>query len=134
MAQFIDVLLRGVMLVLVSVTVGGVAWVFFVLRAAPHVKPDGATSLALRTVALAAALGAAAQVAVSLLVLGDLARHATSLPLGAYLETGFARAALVRVEFGIVLAVLARRLATRPVGRSAWAALLVGALALVISS
>jgi putative copper resistance protein D len=134
MAQFIDVLLRGVMLVLVGVAVGGVAWVLFVLRAAPHAKPDGATSLALRTVALAAALAAAAQVAVSLLVLGDLARHAASVPLGSYLETSFARAALARVALGLVLAALATRLATRSGGWSAWAALVVGAVAFVTSS
>jgi putative copper resistance protein D len=134
MAQFIDVLLRGVMLVLVGVAVGGVAWVLLVLRAAPHAKPDGATSLALRTVALAAALAAAAQVAVSLLVLGDLARHAASVPLGSYLETSFARAALARVALGLVLAALATRLATRPGGRAAWAALVVGAVAFVTSS
>ena len=53
MAGFVDVLLRGLILVLASVALGGVAWLRFVLRAEPHVKPDGPTVLALRAVAVA---------------------------------------------------------------------------------
>jgi putative copper resistance protein D len=129
MAQFVDVLLRGLLLALASVAVGGVAWTLVVLRASALAKPDGPTRLALRATALSAALAAATQIAVVLLVLGDLSRHAGSLPLGPYLETGFARAALARVVVGLALAALALRLAGRPGGRTAWLAL--SALAVV---
>ena len=134
MAQFVDVLLRGLLLVLASVTAGGVAWALLVLRAPAGAKPDGPTRLALRATALGAALGALAQSAVVALVLGDLAGHAGSPPLGPYLETGFARAALARVVLGLVVAALAARFATRPAGRTAWIALSVLAVVFVGSA
>ena len=56
MAGFLDVLLRGLILVFASLVLGGVAWTRLVLRAEPHVKPSPATTLALRGVAVAAAV------------------------------------------------------------------------------
>ena len=76
MAQFVDVLLRGLLLVFAGVAAGGVAWTLCVLRASTHAKPDERTRLALRATALSAVLAAAAQIAVGVLVLGDLSRHA----------------------------------------------------------
>src|SRR5207249_11716386 len=61
MAGFVDVVLRGLILVLTSVALGGVAWLRFVLRAEPHVKPDAPTARALRAPAPAGAAGARAQ-------------------------------------------------------------------------
>ena len=43
MTQFVDVLLRGLLLVFVGVAAGGVAWALLVLRAPTHAKPDGPT-------------------------------------------------------------------------------------------
>jgi putative copper resistance protein D len=133
MTQFLDVLLRGLLLVLVSVACGGVAWTVAVVRASPRTKPDGATRLALRATALAAALGAAAQIAVGLLVLVDLLRPAGSPPLAAYLDTGFARAVLTRAALGIFVAVLAARLAARPGRPATWIALGTAAVAFVVA-
>ena len=133
MTQFLDVLLRGLLLVLVCVACGGVAWTVAVVRASPRTKPDGATRLALRATALAAALGAAAQIAVGLLVLVDLLRHAGSPPLAAYLDTGFARAVLTRAALGIFVAVLAARLAARPGRPATWIALGTAAVAFVVA-
>src|SRR5438445_454879 len=80
MAGFVDVVLRGLILVLTSVALGGVAWLRFVLRAEPHVKPDAPTALALRAMAAAGAGAALAQATVVLVGLaltfayvGDLA-------------------------------------------------------------
>lgn len=39
MTGFLDVLLRGLLLVAVSLVVGGVAWTRLVLRAEPHTRP-----------------------------------------------------------------------------------------------
>ena len=133
MTQFLDVLLRGLLLVLVCVACGGVAWTVAVVRASPRTKPDGATRLALRATALAAALGAAAQIAVGLLVLVDLLRHAGSPPLAAYLDTGFARAVLTRAALGIFVAVLAARLAARPGRPATWIVLGTAAVAFVVA-
>src|SRR2546430_55974 len=77
MAGFVDVLLRGLILVLTSVALGGVAWLRFVLRAEPHVKPDAPTALALRTLAAAATGAALAQAAVVLVGLTAVAGHAS---------------------------------------------------------
>ncbi len=133
MTQFLDVLLRGLLLVLVSVACGGVAWTVAVVRASPRTKPDGATRLALRATALAAALGAVAQIAVGLLVLVELLRHAGGPSLAAYLDTGFARAVLTRAALGILVAVLAARLATRPGRPATWIALGTAAVAFVVA-
>jgi putative copper resistance protein D len=134
MAQFVDVLLRGLLLVFASVAAGGVAWTLVALRAPAGAKPDGPTRLALRATALGAVLGVAAQTSVVLLVLGDLSRHAGSVPLGPYAETGFARAALARVVLGLVLAALAAWLAARPGGPAAWTALAIVAVVFVGSA
>src|SRR2546428_399811 len=82
MAGFVDVLLLGLILVLTSVALGGVAWLRFVLRAAPHGKPDAPTALALRPLAAAATGAALAQAAVGIgglahLVLLGVAGHAS---------------------------------------------------------
>src|SRR5687767_11890666 len=133
MTQFLDVLLRGLLLACVSVACGGVAWTVAVLRASPHAKPDGATRLALRVTVLAAILGVAAQLAVGLLVLGDLTRHAGSMPLGTFLDTTFARALIGRAGLGVVVAVLAATLARRPAGPATWTALGAAAFAFVVT-
>lgn len=134
MAGFIDVILRGFLLTFVTIAVGGVAWLRLILRVEPGAKPDGAIAVALKGVAVSALLAAAAQAAVILLVLFDLAAGAAALPVGPYLDTGFARAALARVALAIGLGTIALRLASRPGSRLAWTGLVALALALVGSS
>lgn len=134
MAGFIDVLLRGFLLTAVSVVGGGLAWVLLVLRAEPGSKPDAAVSRSLRLVASAAVLAAAAQAAVVALVLVDLGVRTGGLPLSDYLDTTFARVALVRVGLGLVVGALAARLAGRPARPAAWASLIALTVALVASS
>src|SRR5712692_1279705 len=134
MAQFVDVLLRGLLLVCAGVAAGGVAWALLVLRASTHAKPDEPTWLCLRVTALAAALAAAAQTAVGALVLGDVSRHIGGVPLASFLATGFARSALARVVLALIVAVMAARLATRPGGAIAWIGLSGAAVAFVGSA
>lgn len=134
MAGFVDVLLRGLLLTLVSVAAGGVPWLRAVLRAEPGAKPDRAGAASLRLIAVAAALAAAVQAAVAGLVLVDLAGKTGSPPLGDFLETTFARVALARVVLAAALAAVAARLAAAPAGRAAWGALAGLAAALVAAS
>ena len=134
MAQFVDVLLRGLLLVFAGVAAGGVAWALLVLRASTHAKPDEPTRLCLRATALAAALAAAAQTAVGALVLGDVSRHIGGVPIASFLATGFARATLARVVLALIVAAVAARLATRPGGPIAWIGLSVAAVAFVGSA
>ncbi len=134
MAGFLDVLLRGFLLAAVSVAVGGVAWVLLVLRAEPGTKPGRAVARSLRLVAGAAGLGAVAQAAVVVLVLIDLGTKTSGLPLADYLETTFARLAIIRVGLGLALGAVAARLGGRPAGVAAWTALVGLSAAQVLSS
>lgn len=134
MAGFVDVVLRGLILVLASVALGGVAWLRGVLRAEPDVKPDGPTALALRTVGAAAAGAAAAQTAITLVSLGALASAHGAWPAGEFLATTFALTATVRVVWALGVAALAWRMASRASTRGAWTALAVGTTGLVASS
>jgi len=134
MAGFVDVVLRGLILVLTSVALGGVAWLRFVLRAEAHVKPDAPTALALRAIAVAALGAAVAQAAIVLVGLGALADAHGAWPVGAFLDTTFALTAIGRVVLAGAVAALALTMARRAVSGRVWAALAVTATLLVASS
>ena len=134
MAGFVDVLLRGLILVLASVSLGGVAWLAFVLRAEPHVKPDGPIALALRTVALASGGVGLAQAAVVVVSLGALATSHGAWPAADFFVTTFALTATGRALWALGVGALAWRMAGRPSARGAWIVLGAGALVLVGSS
>src|SRR5438876_543178 len=107
MAGFVDVVLRGLILVLTSVALGGVAWLRFVLRAEPHVKPDAPTALALRATAAAGAGAALAQATVVLVGLASVADAHGTWPLAAFFETTFALTASARVMLAAAVGGLA---------------------------
>jgi len=132
MAGFVDVLLRGAILVLASLVLGGVVWTRLILRAAPGEAPAPATALALRVVAGCAWLVALAQGATMLVAFAEV--RAGHWPIAEFLGTTFALAALARVALGVVVGVLALRLARRAAGSIAWLALVTGAFALVAAS
>ena len=134
MAGFVDVLLRGLILVLTSLALGGVAWLRFVLRAEAYVKPDASTRLALRVTGLGAAGAALAQAAVVAVGLGAVAGEHGEWPLGAFFSTTFALTALGRVALAITVAALALGMSRRAASRLAWGALAVTATLLVASS
>ena len=134
MAGFVDVVLRGLILVLTSVAFGGVAWLRFVLRAEAHVKPDAPTALALRAIAVAALGAAVAQAAIVLVGLGALADAHGAWPVGAFLDTTFALTAIGRVVLAAAVAALALTMTRRAVSGRVWAALAVTATLLVASS
>jgi putative copper resistance protein D len=133
MAGFIDVLLRGAILVFASVMLGGIVWTRWVLRAEPHAKPAPATALALRAVAVASAAAAAAQACTLLVALSEVGGP-DGWPLAAFLATTFARAAVVRVVLAVAVGALALALARRAAGPGAWNALAALALAFVVTS
>src|SRR5437867_3617368 len=134
MAGFVDVVLRGLILVLTSVALGGVAWLRFVLRAEPHVKPDAPTALALRAMAAAGAGAALAQATVVLVGLASVADAHRTWPLAAFFETTFALTASARVMLAAAVAALALMMTRRAAPRGAWTALAVTATLLVASS
>ena len=134
MIGFVDVVLRGLALVCASLALGGVAWTWRVLRAEPYTKPDHATRLAPRVVAVAAAGVAATQLALMTVALTALADAHGAWPLARYFETAFARVAVLRTGLGIGLAILAATLARRPAGRAAWRLLIAGTMMLVAAS
>ena len=132
MAGFVDVLLRGAILVLASLVLGGVVWTRLILRAAPGAAPAPAPALALRVVAGCAWLVALAQSATMLVALTEV--RAGHWPIAEFFQTTFALSALARVALGVVVGVLALRLARHAAGSLAWLALATGAFALVAAS
>lgn len=133
MAGFVDVLLRGAILVLTSLVLGGVVWTRFILRAEPHAKPTPSVTLALRVVAAAAVVAAGAQAATLLVALGEVAGP-EHWPLGAFAGTTFARAAMGRIGLAVAAGLMALRLARRPAGPAVWRLLGGLALALTVTS
>ena len=95
MAGLLDVLLRGAILVLTSLALGGVAWTRVVLRSEPHAKPSAPAVLALRVVAACAGVAALAQLARSIVALTELGA-AGHWPLADFSRTTFARTSLAR--------------------------------------
>jgi copper resistance protein D len=134
MAGFVDVVLRGLILVLASVVLGGVAWLRFVVRAEPHVKPDAPTALALRAIAAAGIGTALAQTAVGLVGLAAVADAHDAWPLGAFARTTFAVTAAARVILAAAVAALALVMARGAVSGRVWVALGVTATLLVAAS
>jgi len=136
MAGFIDVVLRGTILVLASLMLGGVVWTRWVLRAEPHAKPVPATALALRGVALASVLAALAQTCTLLVALSEVSGVAgpAGWPVGAFFATTFARAAVLRVALALAVGALAVTLARGAAGPGAWWALSALAGAFVVTS
>jgi putative copper resistance protein D len=134
MAGFVDVLLRGLILVLSSITLGGAVWLRHVLRAEPHAKPDGPGVLALTTISAAAVGTAAAQAAVVLVSFGAVTSAHGGAPASEFFTTTFALTATARVVWALGLALLASRMTGAAAGRPAWTALSLGAAVLVASS
>ena len=133
MSGFVDVVLRGAILVLASLVLGGVVWARLILGAAARVAPAPPTAMALRVVAVAAGLVALAQSATMLVALAEL-RGAGSWPLVDFFQTTFALTALARVVLATSVGALALRLSRRAAGLGAWRALSVGAGLVVVSS
>lgn len=134
MAGFIDVLLRGGLLVFVSLAAGGIAWLSLVARVEPDSKPDAAAIASLRLVAAAAGLASLAQATITLVVVAELHTALGNTTPGDYFDTGFARLALARIALAVALGLLALRLARRPAGRGPWATASALAALLVVSS
>src|SRR5262245_41204171 len=134
MAGFVDVLLRGLILVLTSVALGGVAWLRLVLCAEPHVKPDASMALALRTIEITAAAAGLAQAAVVHVGLAAVADAHGRWPLGAFFQTTFALTATARVILAAMVSALALTMARRAASRALWTALTASATLLVMSS
>jgi putative copper resistance protein D len=133
MAGLLDVLLRGAILVLGGLALGGVVWTRLVLRSEPHAKPSTPAGLALRVVAASAWLAALAQLATLIVALAELGTEGGG-PLAEFGHTTFARTALARAALGALVGGLAATLARRPAGPALWHALTAGALALVATS
>ncbi len=123
LAGFLDVLLRGVGLLALCASVGGVAYALVVLRAGA--APPAAPAAALRGLLGLVALGALALAfsrAVVLFVLHPwvLADAGGRWPIADFLATEFGRASLIGTALALGLAGLAAWQRTRPADRRGW--------------
>jgi len=130
MAGFVDVLLRGVMLVGAAIALGGLTFVVVVLRGAP----DARTRRSLTLAAAGAAAVALAQLAVALVTLGSLSHGLGAAAVVPFSQTAFALAAAARVMLGLATALGAMALARGGRGPALVLATLAGAALLVASS
>lgn len=133
MPGFADVVLRGTILLLASLVLGGVVWTRHILGASARVAPGPPVAVALRVVAGAAGLAALAQTATMLVALAEV-RVAGSWPLADFFHTTFALTALARVLLGIGVGALALRLSRRAASLGAWRTLSAGTALVVVSS
>jgi putative copper resistance protein D len=134
LAGFLDVLLRGVGLLALCASVGGVAFALVVLRA-----PAGAPAASLRGLLGLVALGAftlAFSRAVVLFVLHPwvLADAGGRWPVAEFLATEFGGASLVGTALALGLGVVAARGRRRPQARAGWIAAAVLAVLVLANS
>jgi putative copper resistance protein D len=134
MAGFVDVLLRGVMLVGAAAALGGVVFAWAILRAGPGTKPEARTRRALRLVAAGAGVVAAAQIAVGAVAFGTLVIDHGPAVAAPFAQTPFAMAGVGRAAVATVTALLAWRLGGGVRGRAGWGSLAAAAVLLVASS
>src|SRR3990172_6058263 len=123
LAGFLDVLLRGVGLIGLSASVGGVIYVLVVLRPMGKLSPLGGAGVrrALKLI-IAGALVLALSIAVLVLVIhpGALADPSGRWPVREFLSTDFARASLIHVVLALGLAASAFGLLRPPPRRGGW--------------
>ncbi len=123
LAGFLDVLLRGVGLLALCASVGGIAYALVVFRAgaATSAPPAAALRGLLGLVALAA-LALALSRAVVLFVLHPwvLADAGGRWPVADFLATEFGRASLIGTALALGLAALAAWQRSRPADRRGW--------------
>src|SRR5512134_2173758 len=132
LAGFLDVLLRGLGLIALSASVGGVAYALFVLRApSSRAAAPGTLGRVSGLVALGALVVALSR-AVVLFVLHPwvLADAEGRWPVRDFVVTEFGRASLLGIALALALAVVAARLCRRPAARAGWIA--AGAIALLV--
>jgi copper resistance protein D len=137
LAGFLDVLLRGVGLLALCASVGGLAYALVVFRAvaAASAPPAAALRGLLGLVALAA-LGLALSRAVVLFVLHPwvLADAGGCWPVAEFLATEFGRASLVGIALALGLAAVAARQRSRPADRRGWLGAALLALLVLVNS
>src|SRR6266567_4538757 len=133
MLSYLDVLLRGALYAAVCLAAGGVVWSQLVLGVSARGTLHGAARIALTTVARAAWSAAALQAAVMVMVLANLGGASAALPVGAYLDTSFARAVMLRVTLSLLLGVLALRCSQRSMTAATSFGLTTLAVGLVVS-
>ena len=133
LADFLDSLLRGAVLVSLSLALGGVGWGLWVLRGMPADTPRPLVTRGLRLLELGAITLAAGQ---TLLLALKSARLMDSLgpdALGAFARTEHFDAGVARAGLALALAVAARVLARAPSSARRWVAV-TGLAALVALS
>lgn len=113
MLSYLDVLLRGALYAAVCLAAGGVVWSHLVLRVSARSRLHGAARITLATVTGAAWSAAALQAAVMVMLLANLGGASAALPVRTYLDTSFARAAMLRVTLSLLLSALALRCSKR---------------------
>jgi len=135
MAGFLEVLFKALILIGMAFSVGGIIFALAVLHPGRNRSDMDRRAIVgvLRLVLGGAVLVAVCQLMSLLVEPWALADEMGRWPLGAFLETGFARAGLVRAALALCLAALSIGLLKRPFSKAIWAAIIVTAALLMAS-
>jgi hypothetical protein len=132
---FLEVLFKALILLGLSLSVGGVAFALIVIR--PTSASNAFPAAALRRTLAIVALGSAVVFLFQLIILAieplAFTDEPGTWPISAFLETGFARAGLVRAFFAVCLGGLSVRLLRKPGSLEVWVLTGLAALLLAIS-
>ncbi len=131
LADFLDSLLRGVLLVSFSLTVGSIPWGLWVLRGLPSPMAELARERCLRILEVGAAVLALCQLMLLTLKALLLAESLGADAVGAFAGTAHFAAGAARTVLALLLAITARRLRRSPDASGGWlvATVLVALLA-----
>lgn len=133
LADFLDGLFDGLLMVGLSLVVGSLVWIYTVLRIRHERPPALALHTSLRLLQ-AGAIGMAVLQALKLVAkVVELASVFGEVPWHAYLTTLQFGAAAVRIGLAVALAVVAARIVSGRSARSTWIALIALALALWVN-
>ncbi|HUL00412.1 MAG TPA: CopD family protein [Nitrospirota bacterium] len=134
-AGFIEVLLRSLTIIGLSLSVGGVFFAFIILRPLAHKTPLQ-LSILRRSLSLSVAGGILVALSQGLVLIIEpwaLADEMGQWPISQFLATGFAHAGLIHAGLAIFLVLITTRLMTHPFSRIGWLIAIAAAILLMAS-
>ncbi|HMK15005.1 MAG TPA: CopD family protein [Burkholderiales bacterium] len=135
LASFLSVLFHSLVLIGMSVAVGGLIFLLAVLLPLAKNNSDAQNAIkhSLLILVWGSALLAVAQILGLLMEPWALADESGVWPIAAFFSTGFAHAGMIHVAFAVALTISGVWLIKQPASRVAWSAAIAAAISLMVS-